>query len=74
MIPYWRELRVVSECDAALLINTVFTNWPDDDDDKRNRDPQITLTRPVNGRVAIWIGTYHDEYCNARQELQTFDR
>ena len=74
MNPYRLELRVVSECDAALLINTASANWYYDDDDNGNLDPKITLTRPANGRVDIWIGTYDGEFCNARLELETFDR
>jgi hypothetical protein len=74
MNPYRLELRVVSECDAALLINTASANWYYDDDDNGNPDPKITLTRPANGRVDIWIGTYDGEFCNARLELETFDR
>ncbi|WP_400087813.1 hypothetical protein [Yoonia sp. R78084] len=74
MNPYRLELRVVSECDAALLINTASANWYYDDDDNGNLDPKITLTRPADGRVDIWIGTYDGAYCNARLELETFDR
>ena len=74
MSKYRLELRVVSECDAALLVNTASANWYYDDDDNGNLDPKITLTRPIDGRIDIWIGTYDGEYCNARLELETFDR
>ena len=71
---YKLEVRVVSECDAALLINTASANWYYDDDDNGNLDPKITLTRPADGRIDIWIGTYDGEFCNAQLQLETFDR
>ncbi|MDP5086428.1 MAG: hypothetical protein NWQ23_13485 [Yoonia sp.] len=74
MSPYQLVVRVVSECDAALLINTASANWYYDDDDNGNLDPRIVLTRPADGRVDIWIGTYDGDFCNARLEMETFDR
>lgn len=71
---YKLELRVVSECDAALLINTATTSWYYDDDDNGNLDPKIVLTRPANGRIDVWIGTYDGEFCDAQLQLETFDR
>ncbi|OUD11042.1 hypothetical protein BVC71_04110 [Marivivens niveibacter] len=71
---YELVISVVSECDAALLINTASANWYYDDDDNGNLDPRIVLTRPNDGRIDMWIGTYDGEYCNARLELETFDR
>ena len=71
---YQLVVSVVSECDAALLINTASANWYYDDDDNGNLDPKIVLTRPADGRIDIWIGTYDGEYCNARLSLETFDR
>ena len=64
----------VSNCDSALLINTSSANWYYDDDDNGNLDPKITLTRPVDGRIDIWMGTYDGEYCNANLRLETFAR
>ena len=74
MAPYQLVVSVVSECDAALLINTASANWYYDDDDNGNYDPRIVLTRPANGRIDVWIGTYDGEYCNAQLQLETFDR
>ncbi len=74
MSPYLLEISLVSECDAALLINTASTNWYYDDDDNGNLDPKIVLTRPIDGRIDVWVGTYDGEYCNARLSLETFDR
>lgn len=74
MSKFTLEVRVVSECDAALLINTASANWYYDDDDNGNLDPKITLTRPLDGRIDVWIGTFDGEYCNAQLQLETFDR
>lgn len=68
------DISVVSECDAALLINTGNVNWFYDDDDNGNLDPKIVLTRPSNGIIDIWVGTYDGEYCNAVLTLETFAR
>ncbi|MEO9865099.1 MAG: hypothetical protein ABJO29_06995 [Yoonia sp.] len=62
----------VSECDSALLINTSSANWYYDDDDNGNLDPKIVLTRPVDGRIDVWMGTYDGEYCNAQLRMETF--
>ncbi len=74
MSRYQLVVSVISECDAALLINTASTSWFYDDDDNGNLDPKIVLTRPANGRVDIWIGTFDGEFCNARLHMETFDR
>ncbi len=74
MNPYTLSVSVISECDAALLINTASANWYYDDDDNGNLDPKIILTRPINGRVDVWVGTYDGELCNAQLQLETFDR
>ena len=71
---YQLVVSVVSACDAALLINSASANWFYDDDDNGNLDPKIVLTRPVNGRLDVWIGTYDVEYCDAQLQLETFDR
>ena len=71
---YRLVLSVVSQCDAALLINTASANWYYDDDDNGNLDPRIVLTRPINGRIDVWIGTYDGQYCDAQLQLETFDR
>ena len=67
-------IAVESACDSALLINTASAGWFYDDDDNGNLDPRIVLTRPANGRIDIWIGTYDGAYCNARLMLETFAR
>ena len=64
----------ISECDSALLINTASGSWYYDDDDNGNLDPKITITRPANGRIDVWMGTYDGEYCNARLRMETFAR
>ena len=71
---YQLVVSVVSECDSALLINTASGNWYYDDDDNGNLDPRIVLTRPADGRIDVWVGTYDGKTCNARLEMETFDR
>lgn len=70
---YKLDIRVVSACDAALLINTGAVNWYFDDDDLGNLDPRIWLTRPSGGRMDIWIGAL-DGPCNAQLQLETYLR
>lgn len=65
---------VRSRCDSALLINTGSANWFYDDDDNGNLDPKIVLTRPSNGIVDIWVGTYDGQFCDAVLSLETFAR
>ena len=69
---YQLALSVVSDCDSALLINTGSANWYFDDDDNGNYDPRIVLTRPANGILDVWVGTFDGAYCNARLTLETF--
>ena len=71
---YELVISAVSECDSALLINTSSASWFYDDDDNGNLDPRIVLTRPIDGRIDVWVGTYDGDYCNARLSLETFDR
>ena len=74
MSPYTLEISVVSKCDSMLLVNTGRANWYYDDDDNGDYDPRIVLTRPSDGWLDIWIGTYDGEFCNARLEMETFYR
>ncbi|OUD10677.1 hypothetical protein BVC71_04105 [Marivivens niveibacter] len=68
------EVAVVSDCDSALLINTASGTWYYDDDDNGNYDPRIVLTRPADGYLDVWIGTYDGDYCDAQLQLETFRR
>lgn len=67
-------ISVTSQCDSALLVNTASANWYYDDDDNGNLDPKITLTRPVDGYLDIWVGTYDGQYCDAVLRMETFRR
>lgn len=71
---YKLAISVVSDCDAILLINTGSVNWYYDDDDNGNYDPMITLTRPSNGWLDIWVGTHDGVLCDAVLSLETFKR
>lgn len=70
------DISVVSACDAILLINTGSVTWYYDDDHNRASagDPMISLTRPVDGRIDIWVGTFDGSRCGARLTLETFYR
>jgi len=72
MSGYQLVISVVSRCDSALLINTGSGSWFYDDDDNGNLDPRITLTRPANGYLDVWVGTYDGKYCDAVLSLETF--
>ena len=74
MSSYRLEISVVSECDSILLINTGRANWYYDDDDNGNLDPRITLSRPSDGWLDVWVGTHDGEYCNARMTMRTARR
>lgn len=71
---YRLEISVLSNCDAALLVNTADTQWFYDDDSNGQADPRINLSdRQVgNGVLDVWIGTYDGDYCDATLTLETF--
>ncbi len=69
---YQLGIAVVSRCDSALLINTGSGSWFYDDDDNGDLDPRILLTRPANGYLDVWIGTYDGQYCDATLLLKTY--
>jgi len=71
---YSLVIGVVSECDSVLLINTGAKNWYYDDDDNGSLDAKISLSRPSNGWMDIWVGTHNGTVCDARLTLETFDR
>jgi hypothetical protein len=66
------HIRVNSECDAVLLVNTASATWHYDDDSNGNLDPRIVLPNPADGALDIWVGTVDGKYCNAVLELETF--
>ena len=61
-------------CDPILLINTGSENWYYDDDDWGDGDAIIQLTRPSNGWLDIWVGTFGGNVCDAYLAMETFDR
>lgn len=71
---YQLVISTVSDCDSVLLINTGSASWFYDDDDNGNLDARITLTRPANGRIDVWVGTQDGAYCDSYLYLETFDR
>jgi len=71
---YQLVISVVSECDSILLINTGAVNRYYDDDDNGNYDARISLSRPSNGWLDIWVGTHDGKTCDATLSLETFNR
>lgn len=69
---YALEIRVVSDCDAVLLVNTPDARWRYDDDSNGNLDPSIWLSSVGDGYLDVWVGTYDGGYCDARVTLETF--
>jgi len=69
---YALEIRIISECDSVLLINTANGNWYYDDDDAGAGDAKIRLGSPSEGWYDIWIGTYNASSCDARMILESF--
>lgn len=67
MAAYELHIRVVSECDAALLINTASATWYYDDDDNGNLDPRIILTNPQDGPIHMTDG--YDECPMTRKTI-----
>ncbi len=67
-------ISIDSACDSVLLINTGAKNWYYDDDDNGDLDARITLSRPSNGWLDIWVGTHNGAVCDARVTLETFNR
>ncbi len=67
-------ISVDSACDSVLLINTGAKNWYYDDDDNGELDARISLSRPSNGWMDIWVGTHNGAVCDARVTLETFNR
>ena len=63
---------VVSNCDAALLVNTASTDWYYDDDSNGNADPRIDIANPGDGVLDIWVGTFDGAYCDAVLSVETF--
>ncbi len=74
MSGYRLVIQIISSCDTVLLVNTASVNWYYDDDDGAGANGLITLTRPANGWLDVWVGTYDGSYCNARLSLETFNR
>jgi len=69
---YRLEVRVVSDCDAALLVNGPNGSWYYDDDSNGNSDPRINLSSVRSGYLDVWVGTYNGAYCNATLTLESF--
>lgn len=47
-----------STWDTTLVVNDPNGNWHCDDDSGPGLNPRLSIASPVNGRYAIWVGTY----------------
>jgi hypothetical protein len=49
---------VNSGSDTTLVVSDPNGNWFCDDDSGPGLNPRLQINAPVNGRYAIWVGTY----------------
>ncbi len=67
------EIRVVSACDAVLLVNSPSGIWFFDDDSNGNLDPKFSINNARRGAWDIWIGRLgRSESCDAELVVETF--
>ncbi len=66
------ELRVVSTCNAILLVNDPVRQWHFDSDSNGRLDPRLRLRRAHEGDYDIWVGQVGGGPCKARLFIQTF--
>lgn len=69
---YRLEIRVTSNCDATMLVNTANSTWYYDDDSNGQADPMVNLNSVQNGVLDVWVGSFNGEYCDAQLTLETF--
>lgn len=65
------QIRVTSECDTTLLVNSHDTIWHFDDDSNGGVLPMLNITgqQAIEGRVDVWVGTFDGDACEAVLEL-----
>ena len=61
-----------ANCDTVLLVRDARGNWIFDDDSGSGLNAYIRLSRPGNGRVDVWVGTYDRSLCDARLRVETW--
>lgn len=67
------EIRVVSACDAVLLVNSPSGIWFFDDDSNGNYDPKFSINNARTGAWDIWVGRLgRSDSCDAELILETF--
>lgn len=57
-------LRVESDCDTTLLVNSAYGEWLFNDDDV-GMNAGLRLTAAPSGRYDVWLGTYGEQACQA---------
>ena len=66
------EVRVESQCDTTLLVNSASAEWSFSDD-SNGMNPSLRLPAAISGRYDIWVGTYSNTACQATLSVETFD-
>ncbi|WP_316014717.1 hypothetical protein [Roseobacter sp. HKCCA0434] len=71
---YDLEIRVVSNCDAVLLVNGPNGRYFYDDDSNASSylDPRLYFSGGGSGIYDIWVGTIGTSTCSARLELESY--
>ncbi|MCB1405062.1 MAG: hypothetical protein KDK01_02075 [Rhodobacteraceae bacterium] len=57
-------MRVESDCDTTLLVNSASGEWMFNDDDT-SMNPGLRLSAAPSGRYDVWVGTYSQQACQA---------
>lgn len=65
------ELRVESECDTTLLVNTATAGW-EFNEDQNGLNPGLRLAQASSGRYDVWVGTWDGQSCAATLIAETF--
>jgi len=66
-----------TDCDTVLLIRDPLGNWHFDDDGGPGLESRIEFDQSeftlsdFNGRVDVWVGTYHGNDCSFGMEIDT---
>ena len=65
------EIRVDSQCDTTLLVNSASAEWSFNDD-TNGSNPSLRLPAAISGRYDLWIGTYSNTACQATLYIESF--
>lgn len=66
------HLRSYAECDTVLLLRDPSGQWFFDDDSGVGRTASLSLSDPLDGSYAVWVGSFRPEGCEAQLTLESF--